>query len=143
MDSPQHTDTMRRVEALDEPKITQLLLQLVPQAHQDQYNLTMGIIPQNLCSLLETLETIENMTEVSIPRKPKKSGEKPTNGKQKGSFKGDGNPNKRRSRTKSVPSAKNKEVSTQPSILEIVGNMRRTEPLKQGSRKPVIPILSS
>ena len=85
---------MRRVEALDEPKITQLLLQLVPQAHQDQYNLTKGIILQNLCSLLETLETIKNMTEVHIPRKPKKPGEKATDGKWKGSFKEVGNPNK-------------------------------------------------
>ena len=83
---------MRRVEALDELKIAQLLLWLVPQAHQDQYNLTKGIIPQNLRSLLKTLETIENMTKVHVPRKSEKMGE-PKDGKRKGSFKGDGNPN--------------------------------------------------
>ena len=55
MDSPQRTENMRTVEALNEPKVAKFLLQLVPQAHQDQYNLTKGIIPQNLCSLLETL----------------------------------------------------------------------------------------
>ena len=94
MDSPQRTNMMRRVEGLDEPKVAQLLLRLVPQAHQDQYNLTKGIIPQNLRILLETLETIKNM-EIHVPRKPKKSGET-KDGKRKGSFKGDGNPNKKK-----------------------------------------------
>ena len=94
MDSPHRTENMRRVEALDEPEIAQLLLRLVPQAHQDQYNLTKGIIPQNLRLLLETLETIENM-EIHVPRKPEKSGET-KDGKRKGSFTGDGNPNKKK-----------------------------------------------
>ena len=95
IDSPQRTDTMRRVEDLDEPEIAQLLLQLVPQTHQDQYNLTKVVIPQNLRSLLETLETIENM-EVHVPRKPEKLAEKSTDGKRKGSSKGDGNPTKKK-----------------------------------------------
>ena len=94
MDSPQRTNMMRRVEGLDEPEVAQLLLRLVPQAHQDQYNLTKGIIPQNLRLLLETLETIENM-EIHVPRKPEKSGET-KDGKRKGSFKGDGNSNKKK-----------------------------------------------
>ena len=36
------------------------------------------------------------MTKVYIPRKPKKLGEKSTDGKRKGSFKGDGNPTKKK-----------------------------------------------
>ena len=73
-----------------------------PQAHQDQYNLTKGVIPQNLRSLLKTLETIENMTEVHVPRRPKKMGES-KDGKWKGSFKGHGNPNKKKARQKMCP----------------------------------------
>jgi hypothetical protein len=62
---------MKRAVALDEPELAQLLPGLVPQAHQDQYQLIKGTIPQNLHSLLETLKTIENM-DVRIPRKPEK-----------------------------------------------------------------------
>ena len=52
---------LKRVKALDEPELAQLLLQLVPQAHQYQYSLIKGLIPLNVRSLLDTLETIENM----------------------------------------------------------------------------------
>ena len=61
---------LKRVEAQDEPKLAQLLLQLVPQAHQDQYSLIKGLIPLNVHSLLDTLETINNM-DTHVPRKPK------------------------------------------------------------------------
>ena len=67
---------MKRVEALDEPKLAQLLLWLVPQAQQDQYQLIKGTIPVNLCATLDTLKTIEKM-DVQVPRKPEKLVDKP------------------------------------------------------------------
>ena len=112
INSPQCTDSMKRVEALDEPEIAQLLLQPVPQPHQDQYNLTKEIILHNLHSLLKTLETIKNMTKIHAPRKSEKSGDCSTDKKQKGSFKGDGNPNKKKILRNTVLSARNMEVST-------------------------------
>ena len=50
---------MKRAVALDEAELAQLLPQLVPQAHQDQYQLIKGTIPVNLCATLDTLVTIE------------------------------------------------------------------------------------
>ena len=61
IDSPQGAN-MKRSEALDEPKLAQLLLRLVPQAQQDQYQLIKGTIPVNLRATLDTLETMENWT---------------------------------------------------------------------------------
>ena len=89
IDSPQGAN-MKRVEALDEPKLAQLLLRLVPQAQQDQYQLIKGTIPINLRSTLNTLETIEKM-DIQVPRKTKKFVEKSGNrkGKRKVSFKED------------------------------------------------------
>ena len=92
IDSPQGVN-LKRVEALDEPKLAQLLLQLVPQAHQDQYSLIKGLIHLNVRSLLDTLETIENMDN-HFPRKPEKSEEKSGDKKRKGSSKQDGDPRK-------------------------------------------------
>ena len=43
---------LKRVKALDEPKLAQLILQLVPQTHHDQYSLIKGLIPMNVRSLL-------------------------------------------------------------------------------------------
>jgi hypothetical protein len=44
VDSPLGAN-MKRAGTLDEPKLAQLLLQLVPQAQQDQYLLIKGKIP--------------------------------------------------------------------------------------------------
>ena len=90
---------MKRVEALDEPKLAQLLLRRVPQAHQDQYSLIKGLIPLNVCSLLDTLETIKNM-DIHVPRKSKKLEEKSGNRKRKGSPKDDGLLRKRKKSSK-------------------------------------------
>jgi hypothetical protein len=68
----------KRALALDEPELAQLLLQVVPQAHQDQYQLIKGMIPVNLRATLDTLKTIEKM-DVQVPRKPKKLADKPAN----------------------------------------------------------------
>ena len=78
---------MKQVEALDEPKLSQLLLQLVPQVQQDQYQLIKGVIPVNLRATLNTLETIEKMG-IQVPRKPGKLVEKPgiKKGKRRVSF---------------------------------------------------------
>ena len=73
---------MKRAVALDEPKLAQLLLQLVPQAQQYQYQLIKGTIPVNLRATLDTLKTIIKMN-VQVPRKPKKLVGKPANGKRK------------------------------------------------------------
>ena len=88
---------MKQAVALDELKLAQILLQLVPQAQQDQFQLIKGTIPVNLCAMLDTLETIEKM-DVQVPRKPEKSVDKPANGKgkRKVSFKEDSLPQKRK-----------------------------------------------
>ena len=70
IDSPQGAN-VKQAEALDEAELSQLLLRLVPQAQQDQYQLIKGTIPINLRSTLNTLETIEKM-DIQVPRKPEK-----------------------------------------------------------------------
>ena len=92
---------MKRAEALDEPKLAQLLLQLVPQSQQDQYQLIKGMIPVDLRATLETLETIEKM-DIQVPMKPKKLVDKPANrnGKRKVNFKDGRLPGKRKHSSK-------------------------------------------
>ena len=84
---------MKRATALDEPELAQLLLQLVPQAQQDQYQLIKGKIPVYLCAILDTLMTVEKM-DVQVPRKPEKLADKPASrkGKRKVSDKESGLP---------------------------------------------------
>ena len=88
---------MKRAVALNEAKLAQLFLRLVPQAHQHQYQLIKGTITVNLRATLNTLETIEKM-EIQVPRKPEKLADKPANGngkrKRKGFFKEDSLPRK-------------------------------------------------
>jgi hypothetical protein len=81
---------MKQAVALDEAKLAQLFIQLVPQAQKDQYQLIKGTIPVNLFAMLDTLVMIEKM-DIQFPRKPKKLVEKPRNGKgkRKVSFKED------------------------------------------------------
>ena len=67
INSPQGAN-MKRAEALKEPKLAQLLLQLVPQAQHDKNSLIKGTIPMNLRETLDTLETIEQKA-VQVPRK--------------------------------------------------------------------------
>ena len=84
---------MKRAVALDEAKLAQLLLQLVPRAHHHQYQLIKGKIPVNLRATLNTLVTIKKM-DVQVPRKPEKSSDNPANGKgkRKVSYKEDSSP---------------------------------------------------
>ena len=65
---------MKRAEALTEPELAQLLLRLVHQHQQDQYELIKGIIPVNLCLTLDTLMTIEKM-DIQVPKKAEKTAE--------------------------------------------------------------------
>jgi hypothetical protein len=91
---------MKRAEALDEPELAQLLLQLVPQAQQDQYLLIKGTIPVNLCATLDTLKTIEKL-DIQVPSKTEKSMESGNrNGKRKCSPKNDGLPRNRKNSSK-------------------------------------------
>ena len=80
VDSPQGAN-MKRAEALTEPELAQLLLRLVPQHQQDQYELIKGIISVNLCLTLDTLVTIEKM-DIQVPKKAEKAAES-GNGKRK------------------------------------------------------------
>ena len=50
---------MKIAVALDEAELAQLLLGLVPQAQQDQYQMIKGTIPVNLRATHNTLVTIE------------------------------------------------------------------------------------
>ena len=80
IDSPQGAN-MKKTTALDEPELAQLLLQLVPQCQQDQYELINGTIPISLCLTLNTLKTIKKM-DIQVPRKAEKVAES-GNGKGK------------------------------------------------------------
>ena len=87
---------MKRVEALNKPKLAQVLLRLVPQAQQDQYQLIKGTIPTNLRATLNTLKTIEKM-DIQVPRKAKKVSESENGkGKRKVANKDGSNPQKRK-----------------------------------------------
>ena len=73
---------MKRAVALDDAELAQLLLRLVTQAQQNQYQLIKGTIPVNLHATLNTLLTIEKM-DVQVPKKPKKLADKHANRKGK------------------------------------------------------------
>ena len=99
-DSP-HGANMKRATALDETELAQLLLRLVPQNQQDQYELIKGIIPVSLRLTLNTLETIEK-TDIQVPRKAKKVAES-GNGKgkkRKVAYKDDNASNKKKRSSK-------------------------------------------
>ena len=77
---------MKRAMALEDPELAQLLLRLVPQYQQDQYELIKGIILVNLCLTLDTLMTIENM-DIQVPKKAEKTAESGNgNRKRKGTL---------------------------------------------------------
>ena len=80
VDIPQGANR-KRATALDEPELAQLLLRLVPQFQQDQYDFTKGIIPVSLRLMLDTLVTIEKM-DIQVPNKAEKAAES-GNGKRK------------------------------------------------------------
>ena len=60
IDCPQGAN-MKKATALDELEMAQLLLWLVLQCQQDQYEMIKGKILISLCLTLNTLKTIENM----------------------------------------------------------------------------------
>ena len=106
IDSPQSAN-MKKATALDEPELAQLLLRLVPQSQQDQYELIKGTIPLSLRLTLDTLETIEKM-DIQVPRKTEKVAETGNGkGKRKVAFKDNGtSPKKKRSSRKLCPLCK-------------------------------------
>ena len=95
IDSPQGAN-MKKATALDEPELAQLLLQLVPQFQQDQYELIKGTIPVSLCLTLDKLETIKKMDN-QVPRKAEKVADSGNGkGKRKVDNKDNKNPKKRK-----------------------------------------------
>ena len=95
---------MKKATALDEPELAQLLLRLVPQCQQDQYELIKGKIPVSLQLTLNTLETIKKMY-IQVSRKAEKAAESGNGkGKRKVDNKDDKNPRKRNVPPGIVPS---------------------------------------
>ena len=80
----------------------------------------------NIHSTHKTLETIKKM-DVHVPRKPKKLAERTGDKKRKSSSNRDANPLNRKKSNKTVLSVRNTAEPKQPTILGIVGNMRKTE----------------
>ena len=58
-DSPKAIQKTKNMEPFDEVDLTQLMLKMCPIELQNQYSLSQGIIPQDMRSLLDTLELIE------------------------------------------------------------------------------------
>ena len=80
IDSPKAIASTKKIQAFDEAELSQLLLRMCHPKWQDQYNLTQGIIPQNLRNTIGILENIEQFQEsTKTPRKP--NGKPGENGK--------------------------------------------------------------
>ena len=58
-DSPKAIAKTKKIEPFDEVDLAQLILKMCPNEWQNQYSLSQGIIPQDMQSLLDTLESIK------------------------------------------------------------------------------------
>jgi len=58
-DSPKAIGKTKKITPFDEADLAQLILKMCPTEWQNQYSLSQGIIPQDMRSLLDTLEIIE------------------------------------------------------------------------------------
>ena len=65
IDSPKAIGSTKKIKAFDKAELAQLLLRMCHLKWQDQYNLTLGIIPQNLCSMIKILKNIEQFQETT------------------------------------------------------------------------------
>jgi hypothetical protein len=143
IDSPQGANK-KRVEALDEPELAQLLLRLAPQSQQDQWELVKGIIPVDLRSTLDTLVTLEK-TDIHVPQKAEKAkAAEQGNGnrKRKGATKGDQTNNKKSRSSKHCElcekhgGAKNTHNTVDCKRYEKDGTQKKTFQSKKG--KPIV-----
>ena len=87
VDSPKANKATNQTKPMDEAELAQLLLQTCPTKWQDQYSLIQGNIPQDLCSLLKVLETIEKCQEPTNSGKAYAKSEEKDCEKRKVSFK--------------------------------------------------------
>ena len=57
----------KQIETFDAANLAQLILKMYPMEWQNQYSLSLGIIPQDMQCLMDTLEIIEKgETEKSL-----------------------------------------------------------------------------
>jgi len=60
IDSPKAIKNTKWIEPFDEANLAQLILKMCPTEWQNQFSLSQGIIPQDMQSLMDVLETIKN-----------------------------------------------------------------------------------
>jgi len=58
--SPKDIGKTKKITPFDEADLAQLILKMCPTEWKNQYSLSQGIIPQDMRSLLDTLEIIKN-----------------------------------------------------------------------------------
>jgi len=77
IDCPKAIKKTKRIEPFDGANLAKLILKMCPMEWQNQFSLSQGIIPQDMQSLLDTLETIENSEnnkKLKVGSGEKKSG---------------------------------------------------------------------
>ena len=143
IDSPKAIASTKKIQAFDEAELSQLLLRMCHPKWQDQYNLTQGIIPQNLRNTIGILENIEQFQEsTKNPGKPnRKTGDngKSNNKKRLGSPK-DGHASKKSRNSKNCDLCKKHGGA---HMTHNTGNCKRYNKdgsAKKGSRSPVVKL---
>jgi len=84
-DSPMAIGKTKKITPFDEADLAQLILKMHPKEWQNQYSLSQGIIPQDMRSLLDTLEIIKKGENDKNP-KAIVSGESKKSEDKKGGF---------------------------------------------------------
>jgi hypothetical protein len=79
----------KKITPFDEADLAQLILKMCPMEWQNQYSLSQGIIPQDMRSLLDTLEIIEKGENDKKPRAIASAENKKSEDKKGGSSKKD------------------------------------------------------
>jgi hypothetical protein len=105
-DSPMAIGKTKKITPFDEVDLAQLILKTCPMEWQNQYSLSQGIIPQDMRSLLDTLELIEKGENDKKPRaivstenkksEDKKGGASKKDSKRSASFREERAPKKAR-----------------------------------------------
>jgi hypothetical protein len=88
-DSPKAIGKTKMITPFDEADLAQLILKMCPTEWQNQYILSQGIIPQDMRSLLETLEIIEKGENDKKPKANASGENKKSEDKKGGSSKKD------------------------------------------------------
>ena len=60
IDIPKAVKNTKQIEPFDKADLAQIILKVCPTDWQNQYSLSQGIIPQDMQSLLDVPEVIEN-----------------------------------------------------------------------------------